>query len=374
MYKRALKLYLHEMFGPLCWTMFGLVLVVATWWLSQIARGLQASFGDLLYGFLLGIITSLFGFALHYLRHRRFLELAELKITQVHKATDIESLLSLANSPEQQFFMSLMRTYMLHASEEVRQLEEKRAFYETFTTRFAHQMKTPLTVLHLLVQELKVKPEVHIAFRELKDTIAAMEVEQARIEHALEMMLYTARLQSFSFDARMATLDVVQLLRSLVNEHKSAWIRAQIYPQIEAPSQAIVHSDEKWIRFICEQFVRNALQYGYAVDIAGEPTDEATTFQITVCEDANSTHVKFIDRGIGMTVRDQRRIFEPFFTGENGRLHSRATGMGLYLAAEVSKQLGVQLNVTSRLHHGTTMELTIPKATYISPYLKGNEM
>ncbi|WP_436664155.1 response regulator [Alicyclobacillus acidoterrestris] len=276
---------------------------------------------------------SIMGFALHYLRRRRLLSAVTRQLVQSNLPLDAaDSLRRYATAAEHLCIIQLLESYLATYREDLQQVESKRLFYEHFTTRFAHQMKTPLTVLRLLTKELlvdAVQRDTEAAQYALTPTIDEMQAELTKLETALDTMLYTARLQSFSFDVRMVRLPLAPLLRQVINEHKASWIRQKIYPRLDVPGHLEVTSDEKWLRFICDQIVRNALQYGYKVDASGLATSEPATFVIAATEGDELTRVTFRDEGIGMHPRDLRRMFEPFYTGENGRSHSRATGMGL---------------------------------------------
>lgn len=369
----ALGLYLRDICVPACLTGIGVLFGIGTVWLAHADTGHgHVSAWDVLYGLLLAILTSAFGFTLHYLRRRRLLTTVLKQSAHLHVMDAVEELKRDVISPEHQQFVNLLSTYVRKYHEDLQQVESKRLFYEYFTTRFAHQTKTPLTVLRLLAQELAANTANAAsgqAEKSLKEIAVDMNVELAKIETALDTMLYTARLQSFSFDTRMVRIPLAGLLRAVVNEHKSTWIRQRIYPRVEIDEKLLVTSDEKWLRFMCDQIVRNALQYGYRVDSSGRPTDEAAAFIISATQVTNATRIEFRDQGIGMRQRDVRRMFEPFYTGENGRSHSRSTGMGLYLVAEAASRLGVQVSAESTLYEGTVVVLVIPESSFIAPYL-----
>jgi signal transduction histidine kinase len=274
------------------------------------------------------------------------------------------------------------------------ELEERQQFFETFCLRFAHQMKTPVTVIRLVEQELRQAlletsarqvnashglahqasapqtsvddaPTAHNPQPSLEplDTLAE---ECSRLESSIDTMLYTARLKAFAFDARMEKINVVHLLRDVVNEHKSEWILRKLYPRLDAPSEAVwVMSDRKWLSFMADQVIRNALQYGARTDSNGNPV--SSTFVIRISEEEDRVRIEFCDEGIGIPERDLRRVFDPFFTGANGRTHSRATGMGLYLVREVADKLGHTVSIASELGKGTTVTLLLARPDYYRP-------
>jgi OmpR family two-component system sensor histidine kinase YxdK len=275
---------------------------------------------------------------------------------------------------EQRRFNELLKRYHRAYSAQIAALEERQNFFETFTVRFVHQMKTPVTVLQLLEQELRQGPgdrQSGNPKRALTNAqLDTLDEECRRLEASINAMLYTSRLTAFSFDARMERLDVVRLIRDVVNHHKSAWIRRKLYPRLEAPPHAVwVVSDRKWLSFMVDQIIRNALQYGVKVDEHGQTLP--SSFEIRVSEEQHTVRLAFRDEGIGIPERDIRHVFRPFYTGENGRTHSRATGMGLYLVKEAADRLGHEVEISSEVGRGTTVVFRIRVADYYRPAMTG---
>ena len=66
------------------------------------------------------------------------------------------------------------------------------------------------------------------------------------------------------------------------------------------------------------------------------------------------------DTGMGIRNEDLPRIFDKGFTGYNGRVDKRATGIGLYLCKRICRQLGITIRVESTFGEGTRVELAIP--------------
>ncbi|WP_067620163.1 sensor histidine kinase [Alicyclobacillus acidiphilus] len=378
----TLRLYLRDIWIPYSLTVIGALFGIGVVWLAAIGASGRAhpiDLWDILYGLFLSILASSFGFTMHYVRRRRFLCAVLTQLESLQAIDEVERLKRVAISPEHSRMIELLDLYTVKFREDLQRIEAKRLFYEHFTTRFAHQMKTPLTVLRLLEQELAAEMErvESTDLRQMVDPVfTGMNTELAKIETTLDTMLYTARLQSFSFDAHMSRFPLEPFLRKLVNEHKTSWIARKIYPRIEMAGNSDIHvtSDPKWLHFVCDQIVRNALQYGYRVDEAGRATGESAAFVISVRHVNEATHIEFQDEGIGMSRRDLLRMFEPFYTGENGRSHSRSTGMGLYLVSEVAQRLGLKVSAKSELHKGTTVTVTIPSASFLEPYRRSSNV
>ena len=107
-------------------------------------------------------------------------------------------------------------------------------------------------------------------------------------------------------------------------------------------------TDEKWFCFVLEQILSNALKYTKqgSVNISAEETEKG--LKVLVC-----------DTGIGIKSEDLPRIFEKGFTGYNGRMDKKASGLGLYLCKGVCGKLGHGIRVTSKEGKGTTVILTL---------------
>jgi two-component system, OmpR family, sensor histidine kinase YxdK len=275
-------------------------------------------------------------------------------------------------SEEERLFLELLHNYHDSYLKSLQAIQSRQEFYEQFTLRFAHQMKTPVTVLQLLVQELEPGQDLQQA-RALSDetlhrVLEDMQEELRRLDESLGTMMQTARMTSFEFDARMEVVEAVAVIRDVINEHKVQWIRRGIFPRIQAHGQVYVTTDKKWFQFIVNQIVRNALQYGFKTDSAGNPLADPGPFVVTVrVDDQHHLCIDFTDHGIGITERDIRRVFDPFYTGSNGRTHSRATGMGLYLVSEICRRLGHKVSIASIEGEGTTVTLVLPSPDYHRP-------
>lgn len=204
-----------------------------------------------------------------------------------------------------------------------------------FMNQWVHQMKTPISVINLLLQEDEVD----------KKSIAQ---EMERIQSGLEIVLVNARLETFEEDMQIERLLLRQVLQEVLNDNKRLFIANGLFPVLNVDEQLTVATDRKWIKFMLNQFITNAVKYtfekGKKVHINAEQRPEGLCLEI-------------IDEGIGIPASDLPRVTKAFFTGENGRLSGESTGMGLYIAAEVCERLGHQLTISSKQGEGTTIAL-----------------
>lgn len=329
----------------------GLVILLSALYIK--ARHVTFPPSLLLYGIGLGLFPLLVYLLIEYLLRRPFYQGVRARLQsegQLEEAVTLHA----ARTQEQRLMQSLVHHYYYSYELALRRLEEQRNFYEMFVTRFAHQMKTPLTVVQLLEGELRNEGQAVVA--------DSLHEERVRLDQSLNMMLQTARLHEFAFDSRMESVALLHLLRQVINEHKAEWIRYRLFPKIICERDEVyVQTDAKWFALICEQIVRNALQYG-SKTVDGQRVPSSFSIEVHVGD--SHVELRFVDVGIGIPAQDLRYVFQPFYTGANGRTHSRATGIGLYLVKEASERLGHHVSIQSVEGEGTKVLLRLARPGY----------
>lgn len=210
-----------------------------------------------------------------------------------------------------------------------RRYDDMMAYY----TLWAHQIKTPIAAMKLHLQNEDTA---------LSRTLSS---ELFRIEQYVEMVLMFLRLDADSTDYVIREYDLNGIVRQAVKKFAGEFITRKIRLDFR-PLNARVVTDEKWLSFVIEQVLSNALKYtpqGGCVSIDMEPP-------MTLC---------IRDTGIGIAAEDLPRIFEQGYTGRNGRSDKQATGIGLYLCKRVMNNLGHGIAATSRSGEGTTIRLNL---------------
>jgi signal transduction histidine kinase len=113
----------------------------------------------------------------------------------------------------------------------------------------------------------------------------------------------------------------------------------------------IVQSDRKWLQYMVDQLIGNALKY----------TEEGGEVVCRMEEDGKERRLLVRDSGIGVKPEDLHRVFDKGFTGATGRSHGKSTGMGLYLARQLAVKLGHELSMTSEEGRFTCVTIHFPK-------------
>ncbi|GIP35723.1 HAMP domain-containing sensor histidine kinase [Paenibacillus sp. J2TS4] len=359
------KQFLMDRLMYILFFLINAALIVLVVYLSYSHQGVILPFGNLLYILVLSLTGLTCFLFIDYVRQRSFFRELALVSKEEGKPEHILSLTS-AVTREQLLMQKLMHTsYSLYAKE----LQEYRAKQEQhlhFANQWVHQMKTPVSVIDLLIQQTsREEPSGR-----LQPFLQSMREETDRLSHGLNMMLHTARLEKFELDIAADRVELVALVRGIINEYKTVWIGHSLYPKLSADSEEVyVETDRKWMEFVIRQLLTNAIKYSIAKRKSmpsNELEDEKPGRQqlwITVEESGQGWSLVIRDEGIGIPEQDLPRVFDPFFTGANGRTTAESTGMGLFLAQQVCRRLGHRLSLSSREGEGTTAVILFPKPT-----------
>ncbi|MEK3882908.1 sensor histidine kinase [Paenibacillus sp. PL2-23] len=254
---------------------------------------------------------------------------------------------------EQRLVTRLMREQHRAYLNELNAFKRQQEVHNHFVLQWVHHMKTPVSVVDLLLQEVRRQPPSDEGkWVELAESIHE---ETERMARSLEMMLHTARLEKFELDLHIRRISLHDFIRSVVNAHKRQCIKYSIFPRIEG--EAWAETDEKWMAFVLNQLISNAIKYSKL-----KSGSKTLLFRLSETEgESGGIRLQVVDSGIGIAAHDLPRIFDPFFTGENGRTTGESTGMGLYLAKQVCGRLGMTIEAESELGAGTTFTLYFHK-------------
>ena len=208
-----------------------------------------------------------------------------------------------------------------------------------YYTLWAHQIKTPIAAMRLTLQN------------EDSSLSRRLNSELGRIERYVEMVLAYLRLDSTSTDYVLREYDLDTIVRAAVKKFSGEFIERHLSLDLK-PTGLCVLTDEKWLSFVLEQIISNALKYTPEGKITISAEDPAT-----LC---------ISDTGIGIDPADLPRIFEHGYTGNNGRTDKHASGLGLYLCSKVCKKLGHSITAESEPGAGTTIKIGLSRKKMIA--------
>jgi len=218
------------------------------------------------------------------------------------------------------------------------QSENNQKELNDYYTLWAHQIKTPISAMDLLLQtqEEKAYPQ------------AELRQELFKIKEYVEMVLQYLRLESMSSDLILKEYDLLSLIQGSVKKYSIIFINKRISLELEEIDCTVL-TDKKWLTLVLEQIISNALKYTPKGKIS-----------IYMNKDKEKTLV-IRDTGVGIHPEDINRIFDRGFTGYNGRMNQKSTGIGLYLTKSVLDKLAHDISVESQLGVGTKIEIDLSR-------------
>lgn len=208
---------------------------------------------------------------------------------------------------------------------------------EDYYAMWAHQIKTPIAAMRLLLQQ-GAEPDR-----------AAVSAELFRIEQYVEMVLSYQKLEGDSSDFVLKKRPLDEIVRGCIRKYARLFIIKKL-PLNFRETGMTVYTDEKWLAFMIEQILANALKY-------------TSKGEISIYAEGRALVIE--DTGIGISPEDLPRLGERGFTGYNGREDKKSTGLGLYLCKNICAKLGHKLIIESTPNVGTRVKLLFADSTML---------
>lgn len=262
-------------------------------------------------------------------KHYRMLQELEHSV-----AVSLEHMISSDNVVEQEY-QKLLRLFFEEKLRQENELRNRQKDMREYYAMWVHQIKTPISALRLLLQEKNEQGEMS---EELEEVF--------RIEQYVEMALQYVRLESETTDYRIEQVKLDDVIRASIRKYARLFIHKKISMEYEG-TQNMALTDEKWIQFVVEQIISNAVKY-------------TSKGKISIYFEGEGTENLFLvvaDTGIGIKAEDLPRICEKGYTGYNGHADKRSTGIGLYLCSRILKKLGHSISITSEEGKGTRVRI-----------------
>lgn len=221
--------------------------------------------------------------------------------------------------------------------EQVKKYKLEQKEYREYIETWVHEIKTPIASTRLILENNESK---------MSETIKK---EIKKIEEYIDQALYYARSTDVSKDYIVREFSLGKSVRNVIKKNSRDFINKRIAIDLEDLDYN-VYSDEKWVEFIINQIINNAIKY----------SSENSRVKVSANEFKNSIILKIKDSGVGIPDRDLGRVFEKGFTGENGRRFTKSTGMGLYLCKNLCEKLGLGIKINSEENEGTEVSIVFP--------------
>lgn len=215
-------------------------------------------------------------------------------------------------------------------SEMLNQKDDLNAYF----LMWLHQIKTPMTVSKLLLE----KPD--------ETTNTKLKMQLMYIEQYISMAMNYLKMIDHSTDMDITQVNLDDIIKNLLKKYSLLFIHNHISLEYQSNVTHVI-SDSQWLTILIEQILSNALKYTENGKIA-----------IQYLEDKHALEIR--DTGIGIRSEDIPKIFDRGYSGFNGRMNEKSSGLGLYLARKISERLNIQIEVESKLSQGSIFRLVFP--------------
>ena len=245
---------------------------------------------------------------------------------------------------EEQVFYQILKMSEKSMLERIGEVERERGEYRAYIEQWVHEVKTPITALKLLCENNRSPFS--------RDVLAELE----NINRYTEQALYYARSEHTEKDYSVREMNLADVVHGAIADNKYLLRQCDMAITVD-DLEPVVYADDKWVRFILNQIISNAVKYR---------APQHPALRIFTERSGDQVLLSIADNGIGIPESDLPRIFEKGFTGQNGRTIHSSTGIGLYLCKRLCDKLGIGLAASSS-DKGTTITLSF----HINDFITG---
>ena len=293
-----------------------------------------ATAGGVAYFLLVSAFVLAVFLAVRFLRRRALYESLEGGLGDLESLIDRHS-----TDPMTEAYVARSRDAYRSYQRRLNERDEEMLRWRTHVMQWVHQMKTPVSVLRLMVQ----RDPGHV------DSFDAL-CELDRMQGQLDLILGLVRMDRLESDLAVEEVSLKDLVDAVIAKERRLFVQREVFPTASVDASLRVRTDAKWLAFVIEQALHNAVKYSDAGSSVEVEADEAA---------AGGATLRITDHGIGIRERDLPRIFDLYFTGSNGRDHDQSSGIGLYVVRRVLDELGHRIEVESEVGRGTRVSITL---------------
>lgn len=284
------------------------------------------------------VILALWLFITYRERKRYFDEIDKI-LAEVDQRYLLGELLPYSCRLEDRLYNKMMHLSNKSVIEKIRKIEDAQRDYREYIESWVHEIKIPITSSKLLCENNK------------SEITNKIDEEIEEINNYVEQVLFYARLDQVSNDFMIQKVNLEETIRNVLARNKKMMIHNGM--KVETKNiELSAYTDEKWLEFILNQIIINAIQYR---------KEKSPEIVIELKEMKENVKLSIKDNGIGIKKSEIDRIFDKGFTGTNGRNQKKSTGIGLYLCKRLCEELGMIIEAQSKENEYTNIIITIPR-------------
>jgi len=284
------------------------------------------------------VLSFIIPFCIDYYKRNRFFKIFNYTVSEIDNKMYISELIKDAGFIEAELFIDELYYINKYMIELVNGYKKSYEDFKEYIEMWCHEIKTPLSTLKLISENNKKSLSLDIV-EELEE-----------IEKYIEQVLYYSKCKIVGNDYKVKQISLNTLVNNVVRRNKREILERKINININN-LDVVVNSDKKWLEFILNQIVSNAIKYK-------SPDNSCIKIETVKNNDNIILHIE--DNGIGINADELDLVFLKSFTGDNGRRLKSSTGMGLYICKKLADNLGHKIDITSEKSIFTRVSIIFP--------------
>ena len=280
---------------------------------------------------------------IEYIKYKRYFNTVESILENLDKKYLLPEVVKEPNFIVGEEINYIFKMLSRDMHENVKHYKNIQEEYREYIEMWVHEIKTPIASTKLLIENNN------------NEITRKIDTQIDKIENFVEQVLYYSRSDEVGKDYIIKKIELSQVVKNVIKKNQRDFINKKISLQL-GDLDEIIYSDTKWIEFILNQIVGNAIKYSKGKE---------DKIKIESKKVANAVVLTVHDNGVGIIERDINRVFEKGFTGENGGKFGKSTGIGLYLCQKLCVKLGLGLQIESNVNEGTKVSIVFPQTENI---------
>lgn len=279
------------------------------------------------------------GFIISYLKSNKYLKDIDKMMDNLTEKYLITEIMPKPSRAERLAYYRILKKANKSMLENISIIKQQQKDYKEYIESWVHEIKIPITSVKLLCENNK------------SDITTKIDEEIEEINNFVEQALFYARMDQVSNDFMIKNINLNNVIKNVLARNKKIMIQNNMKVELNNVNTNC-YTDEKWLEFIINQIIQNAIKYR---------KEKNANIIITISENKENVILNIKDNGIGIKTSEIDRLFDKGFTGTNGRNQKKSTGIGLYLCKRLCQEIGMEIEANSKENEFTEIKIIIPR-------------
>ena len=333
----SLKKYILDKIFPLIFSWLGFIIVILILNAFKVDNTLKLAVT------IIFLIVSFFDFWYDYIRKNKFYKKLWKTLDSLDQKYLILEMLTKPSFYDGEIFYQALYEINKSMLENVKEYYLSITDFKEYVEMWIHEVKIPIASLILLSHNNQNEVDKRY-FEQLR-----------KLDNYIDQILYYVRSENAERDYLIKEISLREIIKNVALKNQADLLENNVKLSVQVSDEKVL-SDSKWLEFILNQIINNSIKY--------KKNSKDASIEIKVKEAKDKTYLMIQDNGIGILESDIKRVFDKSFTGENGRVRAKSTGMGLYIAKKLCDKLGHKITIESEVQKYTKVTIIFSKNNF----------